>query len=110
MWACRGPYVRAEDAASVTAPASCAPATRRDTSRDCAGLSVDRLAERQPAEPVANVGGRARGLALDRLPTLLEVRPPLVVDRNRRPGTQLRAERDGVARGHRVPQRPSDGE
>src|SRR5918999_4584522 len=65
-------------------------------------------ADRQPADPIADVLRGVRELSLDRAPSLAEVPPALVVNRERGPRPKQGTQLDGVPRGHRVANRTGD--
>src|SRR5215204_5886410 len=71
---------------------------------------VDADADGEPAEGPADLLRRARELALDGLPSLPEVPPPLVVDREGRSRANEAAQLHGLPGGHGVPKRPGHRE
>jgi hypothetical protein len=81
-----------------------------DESSIGSGGELDRGADGQPPDASADVLRRARKLAFDRIPSLPEMPPALVVDGDRDTRPDEAAQLDGVLCGHGVADRPSDGE
>src|SRR6185437_11604862 len=71
-------------------------------------LDLDRGANGEPSDAPTHVFGRSGEDAFDLLPSLPEVLPPLVVDRDRGPRPDETAQLDRVLRRHRVASRPGD--